>query len=165
MKPVKATVVEQTYQMVSAILSEAARDDLIARNPPSGIKLPRKIRKRAVYLTHAQVAVLAPAGANTNHLCCCRLIRDFDGGEATGLRLRDLGLLRNRATVSENVVQVGAKVFVGTTKGSKQRTVNSGSSRPLSSHCRARQAAGTQAAATEASLRLIGCSRAGPRCG
>jgi integrase len=44
-------------------------------------------------------------------------------GEATGLQVRDLGLLRNRATVSENAVQVGAKVFMGATKGSKQRTV------------------------------------------
>ncbi|MCW2688952.1 MAG: putative prophage phiRv2 integrase [Mycobacterium sp.] len=44
-------------------------------------------------------------------------------GEAVGLRIRDLDMLRRRATVSENAVQSGSQIFVGTPKGHKQRTV------------------------------------------
>jgi integrase len=44
-------------------------------------------------------------------------------GEAIGLRIRDLDMLRRRVTVAENAVQVGSEIFVGTPKGHKQRTV------------------------------------------
>jgi hypothetical protein len=51
-KPVGATVVQRTYQVLSAILADAVRDHLIARNPAAGVKLPRKTRRRPVYLSH-----------------------------------------------------------------------------------------------------------------
>jgi integrase len=44
-------------------------------------------------------------------------------GEAVGLRVRDLHMLRRRATISENAVQVGSEVLVGTPKAHKQRSV------------------------------------------
>ena len=44
-------------------------------------------------------------------------------GEAIGLRVRDLDMLRRRASVCENAVQVGSQVFVGTPKTHKQRSV------------------------------------------
>ena len=37
--------------------------------------------------------------------------------------MADLDVLRRRATVSENAVQVGSEIFVGTTKAHKQRSV------------------------------------------
>jgi integrase len=37
--------------------------------------------------------------------------------------VRDLDMLCRRATVSENAVQVGSQIFVGTTKAHKQRSV------------------------------------------
>ena len=43
--------------------------------------------------------------------------------KAIGLRVRDLDMLRRRATVSENAVQVGSEVLVGTPKAHKQRSV------------------------------------------
>ena len=39
------------------------------------------------------------------------------------MRVRDLDMLRRRATVAENAVQVGSEVLVGTTKAHKQRSV------------------------------------------
>jgi integrase len=47
-------------------------------------------------------------------------------GEVVGLRVRDLDMLRRRATISENAVQSGKQIHVGTPKAHKQRTVPAG---------------------------------------
>ncbi|CAN5349538.1 site-specific integrase [soil metagenome] len=122
-KAVGATVVIRTHQVFSAILADAVRDHLIVRNPAAGMKLPRKTRKRPVYLTHDQVADLAAASGPHEALVLLLAYTGLRWGEATGLRVRDLDMLRKRALVSENAVQVGSKIHVGTTKGHKQRTV------------------------------------------
>jgi integrase len=44
-------------------------------------------------------------------------------GEVVGLRVGDLDMLRRRATISENAVQSGKQIHVGTPKAHKQRTV------------------------------------------
>ena len=48
---------------------------------------------------------------------------DLRWGEATGLRVGDLDMLRRRATICENAVEVGSEIIVGTTKGHKLRNV------------------------------------------
>ncbi len=60
-RPVGASVVKRTHYVFSGILADAVCDNLIARNPAAGVKLPRTTRKRPVYLTHQQVAALAAA--------------------------------------------------------------------------------------------------------
>jgi integrase len=121
-KPVGATVVTRAHHVLSAILADAVADRMLASNPAAGIKLPRKSRKRPLYLTHQQVAGLAVAAGEYEPL----LLLAYTGlrwGEAIGLRIRDLDMLRRRVTVAENAVQVGSEIFVGTPKGHKQRTV------------------------------------------
>jgi len=49
----------RAHYVFSSILADAVRDNLVARNPAAGVKLPRTSRKRPVYLTHVQVAALA----------------------------------------------------------------------------------------------------------
>ncbi|MGK2881571.1 MAG: tyrosine-type recombinase/integrase [Mycobacterium sp.] len=44
-------------------------------------------------------------------------------GEAIGLRVHDLDLLRRRASITENAVQSGTAIHVGSPKAHKQRTV------------------------------------------
>jgi integrase len=44
-------------------------------------------------------------------------------GELAGLRVSSLGMLRKRVTVSENAVQAGTEMFVGTPKTHKLRNV------------------------------------------
>ena len=44
-------------------------------------------------------------------------------GEVVGLRVRDLDMLRRRATISENAVQSGKQIYIGAPKAHKQRTV------------------------------------------
>lgn len=118
-----ASVVQRSQQVLAGILADAVRDRMVATNPATGIKLPRKTRKRPVYLNHPQVAALADASGPHKPLVLLLAYTGLRWGEATGLRVRDLDLLRKRATVSENAVWVGSEVFVGTTKSHKSRTV------------------------------------------
>ena len=122
-KPVGPSVVTRAHHMLSSILADAVSDNLLARNPATGVKLPRKNRKRPVYLTHSQVAALATASGDYEGLVLLLAYTGLRWGEATGLRVLDLDMLRRRATVSENAVQAGAEIFVGTTKAHKQRSV------------------------------------------
>src|SRR5271163_1040893 len=122
-KPVGASVVKRTHHVLSGILADAVRDNLIARNPAAGVKLPRTTRKRPVYLTHQQVAALASASGQYEGLVLTLSYCGMRWGEAIGLRIHDLDMLRKRATISENAVQSGKQIHVGTPKAHKQRTV------------------------------------------
>jgi integrase len=122
-KPVGASVVRRTHYVFSGILADAVRDNLVARNPAAGVKLPRTSRKRPVYLTHQQVAALAAASGEFEGLVLTLAYTGLRWGEAVALSVRDLDLLRRRATISENAVQSGKQIHVGTPKAHKQRTV------------------------------------------
>ena len=108
-KPVGASVVNRAHHVLSAILGDAVRDRLLVANPASDIRLPRKNRKRPVYLTHAQVAALANAAGEYEPLVLLLAYTGLRWGEAIGLRVRDLDMLRRRAAVCENAVQVGQR--------------------------------------------------------
>jgi integrase len=122
-EPVGASVMKRTHHVLSGILADAVRDNLIARNPAAGVKLPRPTRKRPVYLTHQQVAALAAASGEYEGLVLLLAYTGLRWGEAVGLRIGDLDMLRRRASISENAVQSGSQIFVGTPKAHKQRTV------------------------------------------
>uniref|UniRef100_UPI002F96691C hypothetical protein n=1 Tax=Mycobacterium mantenii TaxID=560555 RepID=UPI002F96691C len=95
-------------------MADAVRDRLIVVNPAAGIALPRPSRKRPVYLTHEQVAALAAASGDYEGLVLFLAYTGLRWGEGVGLRVRDLDLLRKRATIAENAVQSGRRIFVGT---------------------------------------------------
>ncbi|MGO9043299.1 MAG: tyrosine-type recombinase/integrase [Mycobacterium sp.] len=122
-KAVGASVVKRTHHVFSGILADAVRDNLIARSPAAGVKLPRTSRKRPVYLTHQQVATLAAAAGEYEGLVLLLAYTGLRWGEAIGLHVRDLDMLRRQATISENAVQSGKQIYVGTPKAHKQRTV------------------------------------------
>jgi integrase len=122
-KPVGAAVVKRTHFVLARILADAARDNLIAKNPTADVKLPRTTRKRPVYLTHGQVAALAAAAGEWEGLVLLLSYCGLRWGEAIGLRVHDLDMLRKRASITENAVQSGTGMHVGTPKGHKQRTV------------------------------------------
>jgi len=122
-KPVGASVIRRTHYVFSSILADAVRDNLIARNPAAGVRLPRTTRKRPVYLTHQQVGALADAAGEYEGLVLFLAYTGLRWGEAIGLHVRDLNMLRKRATISENAVQSGTQIFVGTPKAHKRRNV------------------------------------------
>jgi integrase len=116
-------LVRRTHYVFSGILADAVRDRLIARNPAAGVKLPPTARKRPVFLTHEQVDALAAASGEHETLVLFLAYTGLRWGEAIALRVRDLDMLRKRATIAENAVQSGTQIFVGSPKAHKQRTV------------------------------------------
>lgn len=121
-KPKGATLVIRAYGVLAAILDDAVADRRTISNPARGVSLPRKIKKPHIYLTHEQVHSLAevskyPALVLTLAYCGLRW------GEATGLRVKHLDMLRRRFLIEENAVQVGSVIEVGTPKNHKRRTV------------------------------------------
>lgn len=122
-KPVGPSVVKRTHFVLSRILADAVRDNLLAKNPTAGVKLPRTSRKRPVYLTHGQVGALADASGEWDGLVLLLAYCGLRWGESIGLRVHDLDMLRKRATISENAVQSGDVIHVGTPKAHKKRTV------------------------------------------
>lgn len=122
-KPVGAAVVKRTHFILARILADAVRDNLIAKNPTAGVKLPRTSRKRPVYLTHGQVGALADAAGEWDGLVLLLAYCGLRWGEAIGLRVHDLDMLRKRASTTENAVQSGNGIHVGMPKAHKQRTV------------------------------------------
>ena len=122
-KPIGAAALKRMHYVLSRILGDAVRDNLIAKNPAAGVQLPRPARKRPVFLTHQQVGALAAAAAEHEALVLLLAYTGLRWGEAIGLRVSDLDMLRRRASISENAVQSGAQIHVGTPKAHKQRTV------------------------------------------
>lgn len=121
-KPKGATLVIRAYGVLAAVLDEAVSDRRILSNPARGVSLPRKVKKPHVYLSHDQVHALALASKYPTLV----LVLAYCGlrwGEATGLRVRHLDMLRRRFMIEENAVQVGSVIEVGTPKNHKKRTV------------------------------------------
>lgn len=122
-KPIKPATIKRAHHVLSSILGDAVRDNLIPKNPAAGLSLPRTSRRKHVYLTHAQVSALAAAAGEHEALVLLLAYTGLRPSEAAGLRVHDLNALRRRITVAENAVQAGGEIHVGTPKTHKQRTV------------------------------------------
>lgn len=123
-RPKSATVVIRAHGVLLQILDVALRDRRISHNPAAGVGMPRKSRKPHRYLTHAEVdALAAAAGGERGTVVLVAAYTGLRWGELTGLRVRDVDMLRRRLQVSENAVRVGAEVHVGTPKTHERRSV------------------------------------------
>lgn len=119
-----ATVIIRAYGVLAGVLDSAVKAKRLAKNPARGVEnLPRKQRKPRVYLTHGQVDALAAAAGERSTLVYVLAYTGVRWGEAIGLRVKHLDLLRKRLTVIENAVQVNMEVHVGTPKNRKSRSV------------------------------------------
>lgn len=88
-KPVGASVIRRAHYVFSSILADAVRDNLLARNPAAGVKLPTTTRKRPMYLTHQQVGALAAAAGEYEGLVLLLAIHGLEvgrSGRAAGSR-------------------------------------------------------------------------------
>lgn len=118
-----ATTVLRAYGVLASVLDDAVSDRRILANPARGIILPRKVRRERRYLTHDEVAALANAAGEHRPLIFLLAYCGLRWGEAVGLRVRDLDLLRRRLTVNQNVVEVGSRLVLGTPKTHERRSV------------------------------------------
>ncbi len=118
-----ATTVIRAFGVLAGILDVATRDRRIPLNPARGVNLPRKGKKRRAYLTHQQVRLLASNAGEKGTLVYFLAYTGLRWGEATGLRVENLDLVRRRILVSENAVNVGSQLIVGTPKSHETRSV------------------------------------------
>lgn len=119
-----ATVVIRAYGVLAGILDSAVKARRLAKNPARGVEnLPQKRPKPRVYLTHAQVSALAAASGTHAVLVLLLAYTGMRWGEAIGLRVRHLDLLRKRIGITDNAVQVNMTMHVGTPKSNIDRWV------------------------------------------
>ncbi|HXH35739.1 MAG TPA: hypothetical protein VNJ54_15255 [Plantibacter sp.] len=109
--------------VLAGILDDAVTDRKLPRNPARGVSLPRKTKKRRVYLTHTQVQILADSAGDRRSLVYTLAYTGLRWGEATGLPVRDVDALRRRLAVNENAVNVGGRIVVGSPKTHEVRSV------------------------------------------
>lgn len=117
------TVVIRAHGVLAGILDIAVRDRRITRNPAREIKLPRKVPKEHVYLTHQQVHDLATASGERGPIILLLCYTGLRWAEMVALRVKDIDFQRRRIRVSENAVEVDGMIEVGTPKSHKRRTV------------------------------------------
>ncbi|GIU55652.1 site-specific integrase [Arthrobacter sp. NicSoilC12] len=117
-----ATLVIRCYGILAKILDIAVKDRRLSSNVARGVKMPRKVKKEHVYLSHQQVHDLA-AEAKHGTLVLVLAYTGLRWGEVTALRVKDVNPMRRRLNVVLNAVEVGSKIEVGTPKTHKRRTV------------------------------------------
>jgi integrase len=122
-KPRSATTVLRAYGVLAGILDTAVMDRRIPSNPARGVNLPRKLKGKHKYLSHAQVALLADSAKKHRTMVLFLAYTGLRWGEATALRVRDLDLNRRRVDVHENAVEVSGTIHVGTPKTGEARSV------------------------------------------
>lgn len=121
--PKSATVVIRAYGILSGILDDAVKDNILARNPAEGVEMPKKTKKPHVYLSHEEVHRLAGESAHPEIV----LILSYCGlrwGELAALRVKDVNQLKRRFMVESNAVNVGGTFYLGTPKTSEIRSVS-----------------------------------------
>lgn len=118
-----ATTVKRAYGVLSAILDDAVRDRRLLANPAAGVKTPRKVRKARTYLSHDQVQALAGEAKGASPVILVLAYTGLRWGELVGLRVRDVDRKRRRLNVTQNAVEVGQEIVVGTPKSHEARSV------------------------------------------
>ena len=106
------------------VLAVAVEDGHLAANAAQDVPLPRRQHRARGYLTHGQVEALASRLEATD----AALVRflAYTGlrfGEAAGLVVADVDMLRRRVTVQRSVAEAGGKVVTTPGKTSTRRTV------------------------------------------
>ena len=119
-----ASVTLRAHGILSAILDFAVDDKRLNKNPAKGLKnLPKKISKPRAYLSHAEVKALAEASGEHSLIIFLLAYSGLRWGELAALKVEHLDILRGRIAVTENAVDTGGVVEVGTPKGHERRSV------------------------------------------
>ncbi|HQE45892.1 MAG TPA: tyrosine-type recombinase/integrase [Rhodoglobus sp.] len=121
-KPLAAQTVRRAVFVLSMVLDQAVADGTILANPARGHRLPAKKRRPIVYLSHAQVELLATSSTEPDTI---RFLA-YTGlrwGEAAALQTRHVDLRKNRLKVDLNVVMIDGLPDLGTPKTGEARSV------------------------------------------
>jgi integrase len=94
---------------LARVCDDAMRDRLIASNPARGVKLPKLPPSRNVYLTAAQLQMLADECGRYKSLVLAMGVGGLRLGEAAALRVSDVDFLRRRVELRRNAVKVAIR--------------------------------------------------------
>ncbi|MGX5655230.1 tyrosine-type recombinase/integrase [Geodermatophilus nigrescens] len=132
--------VRKHFRVLSLVLDLAVRDGRLARNPCTGVNLPRAEQARRRYLTHEQVHLLAAETARPrpdtrlphreravmDSYRLVVLVLAYCGlrwGELAALKVARVDVARRRLEVVESVVEVDGVLVWGVPKGYERRSV------------------------------------------
>lgn len=118
-----AASVRYAHRVFSLSLKAAVLDGRLARNPAEGVPLPRAKAKPKIFLTHAQVDLLAAECGDHETLVYFLSYTGCRWGEAVALRVCDLDLMRRRVHVEQAMAEVNGKAVLGTPKDHERREV------------------------------------------
>lgn len=119
-----ASRVRHAHYILRGILALAVRDRRIDANPCDGIDLPAlPMRAENLYVQSAQMLALADACGHYRPLVLTLGLIGLRWGEAAGLRVGDVDLLRRRIHVRSNLTEVGGRLVEGSPKTHASRWV------------------------------------------
>jgi integrase len=129
-----ASSVRHVHRVLHLILELAVRDGRIVKNPATGVKLPRLPKAEKRFLTREQVFDLADAAAQHPYPEVAEQYRvlilllahtGLRWGEAAGLKVKRLDLMRRRLTVAETLIddKTSGRLVWETPKNHAQRQV------------------------------------------
>lgn len=127
-----ASTVAKAFGVLDAVLSRAAKDRMIPRNPCDEVRLPPRPRRkeRRVYLTMQQLKAFADEcgrardlGDERRALVLTLGLCGLRWGEAAGLRVRDVDFGRKRLHVVSSTSKVEGEVIDDTPKNNRGRDV------------------------------------------
>jgi integrase len=107
----------QAYRTLSRVLSAAVDNELLGRNPLSGIKAPRSDAEPMRFLSHSEVAALA--AAIDRRYRAFVLVAAYTGlraGELMALRRSNVDVLHRTITVVQQVQSIGGRHEVSAPK-------------------------------------------------
>ena len=108
------------HSVLARILDDAVKDRMLAANPARGVKLPKQAPPRNVYLSAAQLDMLASEAGPYRSLVLLLGVGGLRWGEAIALRVCDIDFLRRRIELHRNVVRVRDQFVVGTLKSEQE---------------------------------------------
>jgi len=117
------STVRYVHRVFSLMLDLAVRDNRIATNPATGVRLPRVHRSEKRFLTHEQVANLADAAGSGRLAVLLLAYCGLRWGELAALRVSRVDLMRRRILVAESVTEVRGSLTWGTPKSHQHRSV------------------------------------------
>jgi site-specific recombinase XerC len=117
-----ASRIQQSYRLLSQMLTSAIDCGLLGRNPSLGVKLPRTIRTEMSCLTAVEVERLADAMPNSYRpLIHVLTYGGLRWGEATALRRSRCDLEAGRLIIAESLADVSGRAVFGETKTHRVR--------------------------------------------
>ena len=111
------STIRKAYSLAALVFEAAVTSDLIGRSPCRGVTLPRLSRQEMRFLNVDEIEALATA-VDQRHRCLV-LTAAYTGlrfGEAAGLEVEALDLLRRRLTVTQTLSYVNGLLTVGPPK-------------------------------------------------